>query len=568
MKNRRMCCLIALTAMSMFAACATDDDDDGHDIDDDDEDVDDDDDDAWDPADFRCVPTLDFDGDGEGDILVSVRETGRNDRLYLARPGTLELGYPILTAPDGFGFEDVEVADFDGNGAWDLLVEVGREPPATYAIYMNGDFSAPAWETPFVFEAPAVMDSVPPLLVDLDGNNRPELLVGTAKSADEGDRYQEWTVYDTDNDFAELFTLRTPVYWRSGFEWLLERVPGLVFPAASVLGGEPVFVALAQGGDYNAEEVRVLAYSAVNGDLVAESPLFDIGWEGYYNLDIEAADFDGDGETEVLLSTHPIGDEPKSTFGNNVIGGADLGDIEYAGEVESYRGLLDLDLDGVAEAELGEHLTPEGARHALTGVGGWHDVLTIAPSGTLAVWPGRALIGTGYPTGDGAAAVFVEWDRSVADVGASVRPVDLAAGTVGEAVLDIPLPDRPIFWARLMDLGADGVMELAVLARSLSSSKSGNIEKYSLFVISTAAGQILSTFDLYEPGKRYTFDFESERLLDLTGDDAPDILLTRWDRGSETSDFLFFACDAAGCDDPTLIDLGADEHWRLPGRMM
>lgn len=133
----------------------------------------------------------DLDGDGVGDVLLGAPGEDFDAfpgpgagtvRLHSGATGALLFKFKGETQGGRFGQTLAAGADFDGDGAPDLLVGEAKTS-TTHAL--SGATKLPLFEVPFAYRAPAITP-------DLDGDARPDFAIGSAAT---GDATGRMTVY-------------------------------------------------------------------------------------------------------------------------------------------------------------------------------------------------------------------------------------------------------------------------------------------------------------------------------------------------------------------------------------
>ncbi|HEV7734946.1 MAG TPA: FG-GAP-like repeat-containing protein [Candidatus Binatia bacterium] len=131
---------------------------------------------------FASPAFADLDGDGDRDALVG-QEKGevrgwRNDGTDAAPRWARAVGWDV----GRFGNRSVPaLADLDGDGDVDLLI--GEASGAVLARENVGDRGSPSWQEHLGWDVPDAGNDSRPALGDVDGDGRPDLLVGYRSGA-------------------------------------------------------------------------------------------------------------------------------------------------------------------------------------------------------------------------------------------------------------------------------------------------------------------------------------------------------------------------------------------------
>jgi hypothetical protein len=184
--------------------------------------------DSWDLPDIGqfAAPTFgDLDGDGDVDALV-----GRSQGNCWAYENVGSSSSPVWLrrsawdAPDIGAYAAPDLADIDADGALDLIV--GNSGGAVRVYENTGSNMAPTWTRHQAWEIAAGSQYAFPRVVDLNGDLRPDLLVGTR--------------FDGVKAYKNIGTANSPV-WSPTPEWNAPSVGERTTVAAADLDGDRDF---------------------------------------------------------------------------------------------------------------------------------------------------------------------------------------------------------------------------------------------------------------------------------------------------------------------------------------
>ncbi|NLH47361.1 MAG: VCBS repeat-containing protein [Myxococcales bacterium] len=555
-------------------------DDDASPADDDDAspaDDDDDDDDSGPPV-VDCIPPLDYDGDGNAELLLSVWLTDYNlMRLHLVEPGTFTRGEPILEYDVTGGGASFQAADFDGNGVWDIVAVVeandGGGSAGWYDVFLNGDFSAPAHTFGPYADTTAIAQ-----LLDIDGNGLPEMMIRIESDGKGTSAPAVWQLIDADHDFSAIATFHTPESAPEGsLVFLPERRVGAIWPVAGSVTGAgkaPELMAYAYYTVSTAHYLKLFVFNAADGALIVESSPYYLG-DAAANNYISSGDVDGDGQTEAVVGISKKIDDPENhTAYLYIVGGPELM-AEWSGPEtdDAYAtGIIegDYNLDGVLDPIVGLNSADGGdnAHQALNGPGGYSTLFQYTDSNaaplTLLTRTGRGYLDFGFNYRGVGNELFLS-GREVdgTDTTGQVRAIETASGDITGVLQEFDLGDGGGFYGTVLDLGGDGTLDFVV--RYTERYQNGaDWATIVYFEVMTAPNFYEILHAQMPDGYEYYFD----TTLDLTGDLAPDLLVMRRNETTYHEDYLLYPCDSTGCDDPVSIDYEADEQFNFIGPML
>lgn len=563
--------LLLTVAMCMsFAACdceegdddddhkdeAPDDDDDDDVVDDDDDD--DDNDDVTPPPLRDLIPPVDYDGDGNEELLLwSVKETV-TDLVYgydLVEPGTFErtniLEYSFSTKK-GFGGVGLDVMDFDMNSVWDLIVllpdlskESGKEDYPIIQIFMNGDFDNPA----FTIDNSSA-DGIFTQTMDINADGHPELLVQEFFSSPND--YTKYTFFDSTKDWAEVFSIGDSAYGEMELEGTIRR--GDLFESAGNFSGEAnalELLGVRYYTDGGTKYVQMIIFDASTGVETTASVPIDLGEANFTNHDV--ADFDNDGVTEILVGKNYELNTAKGVhYSQAIVYGGKNFDIEYqSSQVSDYHmGLFtrrDINMDNVLDPVYILRSASDNAKdyYGLDGTDGYsqlfsHSSLTTINT-TLIPYPGRAFIYRGYYfTGQGSPELVIqEVDHSVPPSIGQFRILNLDTSALSDAKHPVDLGDLGYAISMISDLGKDGVMDLTTKIKKKVTTAKGTVEHIYVYVLT--GENMDEAFSIYL-GADVEYDFYN--FFDLTGDHKADLFLHNY--GSDPMEIKVYDC-VGGC---------------------
>jgi hypothetical protein len=552
-----------------------DDDDNDSDDDDDNNDADDDDDDSYTPPPvMNLIPPVDYDGDGDIEILlqgVSSDVGTYTDKFYLVEPGTFEKTEILSftrTIAKGSPAAWVGVADFDLNNIWDIVIDIGATSKADdpgIHVYMNGNFDEPAvvLSTPSGgYCSQSFMD------VDLDG--APELAVNCFY--DTPSNYREITFFDPGDEWAEGATIGGLSYGDLRFEGTIK--PGDLYESAgnfSAAAKAPELLGVLYYTDTGRRYVQMFIFDALTGAENALSTPIDLG-TAYYTNHV-TGDFDGDGITEILLGKNFEDNTDKAVqYAQALVFKGDNFDVVYQStQVNDHniwtQGRRDINGDGVLDPAWLMRATSDSATvfGSVDGTDAYAESLlsTYLPpsdiSPDLVSFEGRAEIDIGYDFGapTGPDVVFQERDFFAPTTYGQFRILDLDSGTLSPDKANFDLGDTGSAYSRIQDLGGDGVLDMVTLAKKRVTSDKAWDYIESLFI--TNGENFDGTFS-ESLGTNLNYDFSIR--YDLTGDFKADLILYHYDGDFQVID-VYDCVD--GCTESATISSDPDEFFYLRG---
>jgi hypothetical protein len=557
--------LLTLLLMLSFAffctACSCDDDDDDNG-----------------PPIVNCVPPLDYDGDGNNELLLSVWIPDEDiQRLYLVDPGTYERGEPVLEYGSEVNSATFDTADFDGNGIWDIVVYMNlpNDPveDSFYEVYMNGDFSTPAHTFGPYTDSSGWVE-----FMDTDGNGLPEMMITTQGSSKAAETELIQVLIDSDNDFSEIATFQTPVSATGGeLNFLPERRVGDIWPMAGSITGNTKAPELLAYSHYQvglAYYVRFFIFNATDGSLVFESSPYYAG-DTYNSVYPSAADVDGDGQTEAVLAyTEQIEAPPSSTAYMYILGGPELAPewtgTEYAESSAWSWANADYNLDGILEPTFGR-LYNNGDNRTITALNGTNDFgelfqyeSTTDDQYGIETFTGRGDIEFGFDyRGLGTEVFLTETVTDGLVKTGYFRAIDLSNGSITGRLQEFNLGETGTVYGKVQDFGGDSVLDLVVF----------HTEKYAKGTTATTVAilEILAApgfSEVFHEQLPDGFSYNVYTEYDLTGDSIADLLLRRTNSATSHQDYLLYDCDSSGCADPVQIDYEANEQFYFFGPML
>jgi len=531
---------------------------------DDDTTGDDDDDDDDTPISYptaNCIPPVDYDGDGENEIFMSMytSTSERQTHYMLLDPSTWTQETILSYVGDGL-YPDVSMADFDNNGIWDVVVSLRTISPkalpvGSYEIYMNGEFSEPAQEF-----GPFEDCDARAMPLDIDNDGFPELLINIAGGGCKGGKSGEvYRVLDPANEWAMAVEISGGA---TEFLSFLHNAEGTsVFPTAASVTASDVHELVVrveyEDGGSTYEQFRV--YDTQTGARNAVSDPINVGIPGYSSFRL--GDLDGDGTHEIFMFrtyTDPI--TLIKTSQVIILGGADLDEVFSTTEVTdlytSAGPVADFNLDGVNDIISTLSSPSTGTAYTgYTGVGGYAELFDfsspVGHSSGVAYYFGRndAVIGYDF-TGDDNPdlALYDSYPGGSGRVG-ELSFFDIDSNTLGAAVRTIDLGASGNMRVSLTDFANDGALDLALL--STYTTWTGSEWEYDL-TMQVFQGEALTEIFNHDAGSHSTQYIETN--FDLTGDWAPDLILFDWDYTSPVHNTAHvFDCDATGCSEVGII---------------
>jgi hypothetical protein len=222
----------------------------------------------------------DLDGDGVPEIVQVARGLKYSDTTQLhafRADGTSVAGWPV--AFPNLIFNTVALADLDGNGGLDLLVQVGRWPPAGSVTVLSGDGRTlgKGWEPKELGGLPVG----PTAVADLDGDGRLEVIHLSQENL---------TVRTAEGGLAKGF----PIAAESGRAFSAGVAVGDLYPQLPGLEVVVPEVSTGAGG-----AVRLQGFTA-GGKPLYGFPL-TLAADGAGASIPSLGDLDGDGKLEIVL---------------------------------------------------------------------------------------------------------------------------------------------------------------------------------------------------------------------------------------------------------------------------
>ena len=266
----------------------------------------------------------DIDGDGDLEVVQVARYLKYSDPSYVHafhHDGKAVKGWPVKLS--NLSFFAVTLADLDGNGALDVIVQVGTHPPGGSVLVLSGDgkLLGAGWNHLPMGAYPGG----PAAAGDLDGDGKLEVVYHTA---------DKLTVRRSDGSLLAPFPISAP----SGKRF---RGGVLLVDLDSAKGKEIVCGQTGTGS--GASDASLLAYTAA-GKAVAGFP--SLLATGALGIGVPTAgDIDGDGKLELVANVRGKG---------LVVVGAD-GKVQgkvIATKADSQASVQLVDLDGDGKLEL------------------------------------------------------------------------------------------------------------------------------------------------------------------------------------------------------------------------
>jgi hypothetical protein len=333
--------------------------------------------DTGDATHVQGTEIVDMDGDGDLDVIAAF---SRSDNVYLyLNDGTGTSWTRVTVAPrDTLVGMDAVARDFDGDGDLDIaaisLFQRGQDftSPGDVVWYENpgGDLMG-TWERHDVGEhwGARTLTSA-----DLDGDDRPDLVVGAVRIDDDGRGVHWYRNTGTGTGFAAVQAIDADLRGVASVQVVDIDGDGAIDVVAAGAGAEaqelvwyqnsgtstPAFArhVMASGvaffgvaiGNFDADPAREvlasgngLAWYDAPADVTqawAANPVAAFG--GAAGVVLAAADLDGDGDTDVAASAHP--EAQVRVFLND---GATFAEVEVAnGYAASFINIGDIDGDG------------------------------------------------------------------------------------------------------------------------------------------------------------------------------------------------------------------------------
>ena len=549
---------------------ADDDDDDDDDAADDDDATDDDDDDDTGPPVMNMIPPVDYDGDGDAELLLmSIVETATDlsFRYYLVEPGTYErtqiLEF-IYDKPKGGGGAWMDVADFDRNGVWDLFFTMlmpGKSDYPVVQVFMNGDFDTPAFtvdssaaDSLYTYAMDADMDGYPELITEEYFSAADDYLVHTA--FDPGDGWSEmWSIGDADDDIIILEGT---------------QAPGDLFASAGNFSGtakSPELVGVRYYIEAMTRYIQMIIFNAATGAEVASSTPINLGEAYYTNHDV--ADYDNDGVTEILIGKNYEVAKAIHYSQALIFGGKDF-TVEYqSSQFNDYHlhltGRGDFNMDQVVDPAFQFRSAMDSSVQYFTrnGMDDYTEMIHFTSSNTqitdMVRRLGRAYMPIGYDfTGQkGPEQILKEIDHTGEPTMGRFYILDLTTQMLSAAKHPIDLGDKGSLHTYVADLGGDSVFDLAVLAETKLTTDKGTTSNMFLYVLTGEnMDESLATYLGTNPYlELYTY-------FDLTGDEKVDLLIR--DYNSNPSEIYVYDC-VGGCVMSGVITAEPDEGFMFLG---
>lgn len=543
-----------------------DDDDTDDDADDDaDDDIDDDTDDDTEPLpEANCIVPVDYDGDGDAELLLEVLTTDGVD-VYLVEPGTFEreliLHLQNLLKQGG---PSLDVADFDGNRVWDIVTGIlDADHAAIYSVYMNGDFETPA------FVSDPIADSIPnPTIIDERGDGFPDILAWCGDCG--GD--QGFTLLRNEGGtFTQGPDMTVP--GADYLQPLLYTEPGDIHPKGADATGasEPrELLAFEEYEDGGAEYVRLHVFDMETGDLVLSSDPIETR-EGNGWTSARSGDFDGDGLAEVSLSMTYYDSSVPEQYAQFFVYSVDSDAFveEYASPTfadayASSENAIDVDRDGVFDPIFGYDgdgweefwLVLDGTddyAERFTHERPDHNQGRFATSATRGGDVGYSIDGT-----DPEMVFVYEFHDAGAAEGRLTR-VSMLDGTESAALNTFPLGESGRSQYYAADFGRDDVMDIVVLGDEQVWGGSEWEHDFTFYLFNGANLDLAFTSNL----GAIPFEPQFSTGFDLTGDLVPDPVVIV--DNADPVYWLVFPCTSDGCDTPLTIDYGTDESFWFVG---
>ena len=273
----------------------------------------------------QAAPSVgDIDGDGDLEVIQVARHLKYSDPSYVHafhHDGKPVKGWPVKLS--NLAFFPVTLADLDGNGALDVIVQVGTSPPGGSILVLSGDgkLLGAGWNH-------LPMDGYPggPAAAgDVDGDGKLEVVYHTAG---------QLTVRRSDGKLLAPFPLAAPSGKRfRGGVLLADLSAGL--PGKEIVCGQT-------GTASGATTASLLAFSAVGKPVTGFPALLATDALG---LSVPTAgDLDGDGKLELVVNVRGKGLVIVDA-GGKLVGKA----IATMADSQASVQLLDLDGDGKLE---------------------------------------------------------------------------------------------------------------------------------------------------------------------------------------------------------------------------
>jgi len=596
--------LAALLIFSAACDCDDDDDDDNDDAspaDDDtdyDDDTGDDDDDTSDDdtgdddtgdddtgpepiPEVNCIPPVDYDGDGDEELLaLTINSTYEIYRYYLIEPGTYEremiLEYDYSKTKQAG--PHVKVADLDGNGVWDLVLAINESTDkgilGSYEVYLNGDFDTPAYTL-----GPFVDSDTNSYIVDTDLDGLPELLL----VSDGACVYcNELMLVDPGEDFAEIAIFGSALI--GGFNPLITHTPGEIYSRASNFsGGDRAreLLAYREYEDGGHSYAQMIVFDIDTGNIKYSSTPFDT-FDGADSSSACAADYDGDGLDEIHYAEtyHDTSAEADPIARHYILGGSDFTQEYFSGDINNRRASIgitnDFNGDGIIDPSCIDFAVSGTERffQIIDGTDGYSNMFSYnSPDdylGGYAILAGRGHFGYGYDfSGSGHDEVIMihQHDSAGARTG-EIELIDITEDTTSGVLATYSLGESGSTQYYVADIGGDGRLELVVRAYSRTWTGSEWDSETWLYVYTGATMDLLFSTQLGDSYDDYHMLYTT---LDLTGDWALDIVVeNNWAaKVALSQDIDIYTCDTDGCELADTIDYGIDgEHSFFYGPML